>query len=134
MVKERIAQQQQKVVEVQLQEQCKSDVVKTPAAADVTQTEADRNVHPLKLLFNLENARSMHRIVLKERPNKGRKQILLAILSLSILFGEQIGTYQIRIRIMWTDIEFVYFAQRWDRLTASSSNECTIGIPITQRI
>lgn len=89
MVNERIAQQQQNVVEVKLQEQCKNDIANTPTSNNTDQS--DRKIHPLKLLFNLENAKSMWLIISKKRPNKGRKQILLAILSLSILFGEHIG-------------------------------------------
>lgn len=89
MVNERIAQQQQKVVEVKLQEQCKNDIANTSTSNNTDQS--DRKVHPLKLLFNLENAKSMWLIISKKRPNKGRKQILLAVLSLSILFGEHIG-------------------------------------------
>lgn len=89
MVNERIARQQQKEVESKLQEQCGDDVAKSLVTS--TTGEQENNVHPLKLLFNLENAKSMIRIVLKKRPNKGRKQILLVILSLAIIFGEQIG-------------------------------------------
>lgn len=88
MVDERIAQEHQKVVEIKLRERCKSD------AADISKRVTDQshqNVHPLKLLLNLENARSMLRTLFRNRPNKGRTQILLAVLSMSILFSEQIG-------------------------------------------
>ncbi|KAG4065475.1 hypothetical protein HA402_002709 [Bradysia odoriphaga] len=89
MVNERIARQQQKDVEAKLQEKCESDGAE--ALLTSTTDENDGKVHPLKLLFSLENAKSMLQVVLKERPNKGRKQILLVILSLSIIFGEQIA-------------------------------------------
>lgn len=90
MVNERIALKHQKVVEVKLQERCKNDVTDSDTGRKITH-QTDGNVHPLKMLFNLENARSMMRTLFKRRPNKGKKQILLAILALSILFGEQIG-------------------------------------------
>lgn len=89
MVNERIARKQKLEVETKLQEQCENDAAKTILSSN--RSEADKKVNPLKLLINLENAKSMIRVVLRKRPNKGRKQILLVILSLSIIFGEQIG-------------------------------------------
>ncbi|XP_037040762.1 uncharacterized protein LOC119077650 [Bradysia coprophila] len=89
MVNERIARQQQKDVEAKLQEKCESDGAE--ALLTSTTDENDGKVHPFKLLFSLENAKSMLNVVLKERPNKGRKQFMLVILSLSIIFGEQIA-------------------------------------------
>ncbi|XP_037029710.1 solute carrier family 46 member 3-like [Bradysia coprophila] len=132
MVNERIAQQQQKVVEVQLQEQCKNDVANTPTS-DIPD---DRNVHPFKLLFNRENAKSMLRIVSKKRPNKGRKQILLAILSLSILFGEQIALGSINSqfiqRVYYWNPDYTAYMGAIGMLIASTAT-MTI-VPIMTRI
>jgi hypothetical protein len=44
----------------------------------------DRDIHPLRLLFDLENVKSMFRTVFKRRANRVRLQLSLLILSVFI--------------------------------------------------
>ncbi|KAJ6641494.1 Solute carrier family 46 member 3 [Pseudolycoriella hygida] len=134
MVDERIAQQQQKVVEIKLEEQRNSGVANTRATDITGQTE--KTVFPLKLLFSLKNAKSMLQIVLKKRPNKGRRQILLCILSLSILFGEQIAlgslNSQFIQRVYYWNPDYTAYISAIGMMIASTATMTTI--PIMTRI
>ena len=46
--------------------------------------DKDRDIHPIRLLFDFGNLKSMIRTVIKKRPNRARMQILLIFLSITI--------------------------------------------------
>ena len=58
---------------------------------DDEMSKDDRKTNPIKLLFDLNNIKSMILTIIKKRPNKVRKQLFLLIISLAIIQGEQDG-------------------------------------------
>ena len=54
-------------------------------------SKEENNIHPIKQLFDLENIKSMWRTVTKKRPNKGRKQVILLIVSMTIFTSDFLG-------------------------------------------
>ena len=55
----------------------------------------DRDIHPIRLLFDLENVKSMVRTVIKKRPNRARMQILLSYLCITIFVTNLNGIFLI---------------------------------------
>ncbi len=53
----------------------------------------DKNINPLKLLFDLENVKSMLRMMFKKRPNKARPQLILLNLCLVVYSIDTFGNF-----------------------------------------
>ena len=104
MVNERVARKQELKVEMKIRAQkgvtdSEEDAKNIKLKTDMSQ--ADKDVHPLRLLFDLGNLKAMMRTLTRNRPNKARLQIFLIIISIAIKIGEGTGKFIIHRRIKW---------------------------------
>ena len=84
MINEKVAKEQERVIEMKLQEL--SDKVDNDGKAIRVRLTSDRSnedkhVHPIRLLFDLANLKSMVNVITKKRFNKGRTQVILLLLT-----------------------------------------------------
>ena len=92
MINEEVARKQEMKIQMKIMGiKGKAGIVDSEIKLKTDMSKEDKNIHPIKLLFDLKNAKEMFRTIVKKRPNKGRLQIVLLILSLSIYFAEFIG-------------------------------------------
>ena len=91
-VNEGNAEKRQKIIENKINEN-KVITRKNSQNSDISSKRNidDKTVHPLKLLFDFENIRSMIRVCFKQRPNKGRTQLLIIFSSMIIIFMDFSG-------------------------------------------
>ena len=87
MVREEVARKQELKIEMKIrgmQKKAGGEASSNIKLRSDTLAE-DEHVHPLKLLFDLENLKSIIRTVVKKRPNKARKQLFLLFISVVIM-------------------------------------------------
>ena len=92
MVNEKFAEEQEAKIEmkiIQLNEKSGNPGEKIKLRSQISKQE--EHVHPMKLLFDLANIKSMVKTVTKKRINKGRLQIWLMIISMATFLGEWAG-------------------------------------------
>ena len=94
MVNEKIAREQEMCIKMKL-EDLNEDMDSDDKLGKVQLTSdmkaEDRDKHPLRLLFDLSNLKAMVTTVIKQRPNKGRLQVITILFSLIITFMTSAG-------------------------------------------
>ena len=83
MIDEKVARKQEMKIEMKINGIQGTDGHKIKLKSDIS--DKDRDIHPIKLLFDLENVRSMVRTVIKKRENKVRTQLFLLFTSMIIM-------------------------------------------------
>ena len=71
----------------------------TAAEIKTNTNRDDPDIHPIKLLFDFENVKSMFRTVLKKRAKRVRLQLLLIILSLFIFLIHVMGKFKLKLKL-----------------------------------
>ena len=92
MVSEKFAEKQEAKIEMKLiriNEKLGNQGSKIKLRSQIS--KQDEHIHPMKLLFDLENVKSMIKTITKKRLNKGRIQIWFMIISMAIIVGEYSG-------------------------------------------
>ena len=92
MIDERVARKQEMQIELKIREnegQTGVDLQNIKLNTDIS--EGDKKIHPVKLLFDLDNVKSMLRTIIKNRPNKARIQIFFIVISYAIAQGQLNG-------------------------------------------
>ena len=74
---------------IRLNEKMGNPVVNIKLISQMSKQE--EHIHPMKLLFDFANVKSMVKTVIKKRTNKGRIQIWLMIISMATIIGEYSG-------------------------------------------
>ena len=96
MINEKVAKEQQRVIEMKLQELSKKvdndgKPIKVKLRSD--RAEEDKHVHPLRLLFDFANLKAMVNLIIKKRPNKGRVQVITILFTIVTAFIIYTGKY-----------------------------------------
>ena len=93
MINEKVAKEQERVIEMKLQElsdKLDNDGKATTVKLRSESIKKDKHVHPIRLLFDLDNLKAMVNLVIKKRLNKGRTQVislLLTVITSYIIFS-----------------------------------------------
>ena len=85
MVREEVARKQELKIEMKIRGMQRNggDSSNIKLKSDIS--AEDEHVHPIKLLFDMENLKSIIRTILKKRPNKARKQLFLLFVFVIII-------------------------------------------------
>ena len=89
MINEKVARKQEMKIEMKLQgirNKVDSDGKPIRVKLRSDMSREDRDKHPIKLLFDLGNIKTMVITVIKKRPNKGRSQLITLLISMIISF------------------------------------------------
>ena len=84
MVNETIARKQEMEIEMKIQG-IDPNIGDKQIVLKSDMSKEDKEKHPIRLLFDLENIKTMVKTVSKERPNKGRTQLIMNFASLVII-------------------------------------------------
>ena len=83
MINEKVARKQEMRIEMKIAGIQGTDGHKIKLKSDMSRE--DRDIHPIRLLFDLENVKSMVRTVIKKRENKVRTQLFLLFTTMIIM-------------------------------------------------
>ena len=93
MINEKVAQKQEEKIKMKIMDMKNRVESDSEIELKTDMSKEDEKINPIKLLFDLKNIKEMFRTIVKKRPNKGRLQITLLIISISIYVSEFAGLF-----------------------------------------
>lgn len=97
MIDEKVARKQEMKIEMKLQgigHKVGADGRPVSIKLRSDMSREDKKVHPIRLLFDLRNIKTMVMTVIKNRPNKARTQLIMLLVSMIITFMAFAGMFQ----------------------------------------